>query len=100
MGLFLVGSFDSMAGLAKTKYGFIPHFVLRYKFNNIKLVRKIDVKTYIFASKADKITYIQNARVLKNHTKNLALYKELDGLNHKEILWDDTVINEINRVIL
>ncbi len=99
LGLFLVGSFDSIASLAKTKYGLNPYWLLRYKFDNTKFVQHIDAKTYIFVSIDDEITYIENARKLKNHVKNLAFYKELEGLNHKELLWDDAVIDEINKVV-
>lgn len=99
LGLFLVGSFDSIGSLAKTKYGLNPYWLLRYKFDNTKIMHRIDAKTYLFVSKDDEITYIQNARKLKNHVKNLALYRELEGLNHKELLWDSAVIDEINRVV-
>jgi len=99
LGLFLVGSFDSLASLTKEKYGLNPRWLLRYKFDNTNLVQHIDAKTYIFVSKDDEITYIQNARKLKNHVKNLTLYTELEGLNHRELLWDDTVIDEISRVV-
>jgi len=98
-GLFLVGTFDSVENLAKTKYSFIPSWFLRYKFDNVKLIQDIDTKIYIFASVDDEITYIQNVRELKNYVKNLALYKELYSLKHKELLWSDEVTNEIQKVL-
>ena len=98
-GLFLIGSFDSVALLAKEKYGVCLSWVLRYKLDNIKTVKEIDAKTYVFVSVDDETTYIKNARNLKNHIKNLSSYKELHGLNHKELLWDDKVIDEINGVV-
>ncbi len=99
LGVFLVGPFDSIALLAKEKYGLKLCWILRYKFDKTEMVKDIDSKTYLFASKDDEITYIKNARNLKSHVKNLALYKELDSLTHKELLWDSEVIDEINAVL-
>jgi len=99
-GLFLIGTFDSMKLLAKEKLGLCLSWVLRYKFDNIEHVKHIDANTYVFVSKSDEITYINNARNLKNHIKNLTHYIEFDNLSHKELLWDDKVTSEVNRVIL
>jgi len=106
LGVFLVGSFDSIASLAKEKYvnrGSFPMVNLssmfRYKFRTREYVEHIVAKTYLFVSKSDETTYIQNARNLKEHIKNLAHYEELENLSHKEILWDSKVIDTINEVI-
>ena len=101
--LFLVGAFDSVQELAKVKYKFLKNIdlsnIFRYKFNTKKYVQTIDEDTYLFVSKSDETTYIQNARNLKQSIKNLVFYEELDSLSHKEILWDEKVINKINEVI-
>jgi len=106
LGVFLVGSFDSIASLAKEKFvnrGVFPMINLsslfRYKFRTREYVKHIDEKIYLFVSKSDETTYIQNARNLKKHIKNLAHYEELDNLSHKEILWDSKVVDTINEVI-
>ncbi|MEN8302631.1 MAG: alpha/beta hydrolase [Campylobacterota bacterium] len=106
LGVFLVGSFDSIASLAKEKYvnrGMFPMVNLssmfRYKFRTREYVEHIDADTYLFVSRSDEITYIQNARNLKEHIKNLAHYEELENLSHKEILWDSKVIETIKEVI-
>ncbi|MEA3331532.1 MAG: alpha/beta hydrolase [Campylobacterota bacterium] len=98
-GVFLVGSFDSISSLAKEKHGVNLSWLLRYKFDNTKFVDSITAKTYLFVSRDDEITYIENSRKLKNHVKNLAFYEEFDNLTHKELLWNDKVINKINGVI-
>jgi len=98
-GVFLVAPFDSIALLLKEKYGFYIPWMLRYKFDKTKLVKKIDAETYIFASKNDETTYIQNARNLKQHVKNLTMYKELDNLTHKELLWDEEIVDTIGTVL-
>jgi len=99
LGLFLIGSFDSIASLAKEKYAIKYAWILRYKFDNTKLVSQIEANTYMFVSKDDETTYIQNARKLKHHVKNLTFYKEYEGLSHKELLWSDEVIHKINEVM-
>ena len=99
LGVFLVGPFDSIALLVKEKYGLNIPWILRYKFDKTKLVKDIDSKTYLFASNNDEIAYIKNARNLKKHVKNLTLYKELDGLKHKDLLFDEEVVKQINEVI-
>ncbi len=104
--LFLVGAFDSIASLAKSKFvdrGYIPYInlaaVFRYKFRTGDFVSEVDSDTYLFVSVDDETTYIQNARDLKERVKNLEFYMELDGLNHKEILWDEKVTAKINEVL-
>ena len=106
LGVFLVGSFDSIASIAKEKFvkrGIFPMIdlssIFRYKFDNKKYVQNIDAKTYLFVSKDDETTYIQNARNLKDHIKNLEFYKEFGNLTHKDILWHVGVVEKINNVI-
>ncbi|DAB31068.1 MAG TPA: alpha/beta hydrolase [Sulfurimonas sp. UBA12504] len=98
-GVFLVGSFDSVALLAKKKYGFGPAWIFRYKLDTTQYVKHIDAQTYLFVSKEDETTFIQNARNLKNHVKNLIHYTELENLSHKELLWDTEVLTKINEVL-
>ena len=98
-GVFLVGSFDSIKELAHKKYGKLFSLLLRYKFNNKYFVKYIDAKTHVFVSTHDEVAYIQNSRNLKKHVKNLALYKELENLSHKELLWDDEVVSEIKEIL-
>ena len=104
--LFLIGAFDSIASLAKSKFvdrGYFPQIdlsaVFRYKFRTGVYVQSIASPTYLFVSRDDKTTYISNARILKEKIKNLELYLELDDLDHKEILWDKEVTETINKVI-
>ena len=104
--LFLVGAFDSIASLAKSKFvqrSFFPNIdlssIFRYKFRTIEYVESIDAPTYLFVSRDDETTYIENARALREKIKNLKLYKELDNLNHKEILWDESVVSSIKEEI-
>ncbi len=106
LGVFLVGSFDSITSIVREKLiqkGYSSMIGLtnlfRYKFNNKLYVQNISAKTYLFVSKDDETIHIQNARNLKNHIKNLSFYEELEELNHKEILWDNRVIDKINKVM-
>ncbi len=98
-GVFLIGAFDSIALLAKSKYGKVLSRLLRYKFDNTQFVKQIDAPTYLCVSKDDEITYIQNSRNLKKYIKNLAVYQEYDSISHKELLWNDDIIDLINKVI-
>ncbi len=95
-GVFLVGVYDSVANIAKKKFGINLSLLLRYKFDNTKVVKNIEIPTYVFVSKTDKTTYIENARELKKHYKNLTFYKELDNLTHKELMCDKYVIKKID----
>ena len=101
--LFLIGAFDSIVELAKVRYSFFKYLglfkVFRYKFNTKNYVQNIDAETYLFVSISDELTYIQNARNLKENIKNLVFYEELENLSHKEILWDEKVVNKINGVM-
>ncbi len=101
LGLFLVASFDSVASLANEKFSNNNLFskLMRYKFRTMEFVKEVDCKTYLFVSKSDEVTYIQNARNLKDHIKNLAYYEELDYVSHKEILWNPHVVQTINKAL-
>ncbi|MDA7817460.1 alpha/beta hydrolase [Sulfurimonas sp.] len=105
-GVFLIGPFDSFYGHVKERFSFfkrIPKLnlsrIFRYKFDNTTHVSKIESKTYIFASKSDKIMYIKNIRNLKEYVKNLAMYEEFDELTHYELLWDKDILKIINGVM-
>jgi pimeloyl-ACP methyl ester carboxylesterase len=95
----LVGTFDSVALLAKERFGIGPAWLFRYRLDNIEHVQHIDANTYVFVSTDDETTFIKNARNLKNHVKNLVHYKELEKLSHKELLWDEEVVKTINEVL-
>jgi len=98
-GLFLIGAFDSIASLVKKKYGVDLSWLLRYKFTTKNFVKSVDADTYLFVSRDDEITYIENARKLKESVKNLTYYTELDGLTHKELLWDKKVVDKIKGIL-
>lgn len=100
-GLFLIGAFDSITSLSQEKYPKLCCIkqLTRYKFPTVEYVKKVDAKTYLFASRDDETVYIKNTRKLKEAVKNLAEYVELEGLTHKELLWDARVTDKINKVI-
>ena len=104
--LFLVGAFDSIAALAKSKFvdrSFFPMIdlskIFRYQFKTSDYVKNVAADTYLFVSKDDETTYIQNARNLRNSVKNLVYYQELKDLSHKEILCYDAVVQKIREII-
>jgi len=100
-GVFLIGAFDSIGSLSKEKYSKLCCIekMIRYKFPTVEYVKKVDATTYLFASRDDETVYIKNTRNLMEAIKNLAEYVELDGLTHKELLWDKRVTDKINRII-
>lgn len=98
-GLILVGSFDSLSSMIKEKYGLNLNWLLRYKLDNEKYIKKVDTRVCIFASKADEMVPINNVRKLKQHVKNLYHYEEFEDLSHKELLWNKNVISKINSFI-
>ena len=97
--LFLIGVYDSVAGIAKRKFGVDVSWLFRYKFDNISYAKEIDSPTFVFVSKLDTTTYIENAREIKAYYKNLSFYIELDNLHHKELLWSKEVIKKIGEVM-
>jgi len=99
--LFLIGAFDSIAGLLRQKYTKISYLakLLRYKFKTIEYMEHVSTKTYLFVSRDDGIIPLQNARNLKKHIKNLVYYEEFDGLSHTELFWEPSVIKKINEAM-
>jgi alpha/beta superfamily hydrolase len=99
-GVFLVGAFDSIPSLVKHKYGFfIPHWFIRYRFDTASFVQHIKSEVCLFVSKDDTLTPIQNSRKLKEKITNLACYIELEGLSHKELLYNTQVVAAISRKV-
>lgn len=99
-GVFLVGVYDSVAGIAKRKFGINISLLLRYKFNNTKVVKNINSPTYVFVSKNDQTTYIENARELKKYYKNLTFYKEFENITHKDLICYDDVVKKIDEITI
>jgi pimeloyl-ACP methyl ester carboxylesterase len=97
--LFLLGVFDSIPSLAVKKFGLNIAPIIRYKFPTELFVKRVQAPTYIFVSRDDEITYIENARVLKSAVLNLKYYEEFDGLGHKDLLWDERIVEKIRGVI-
>ena len=99
LGVILIGTFDSFANLVKEKFKISLSWLLCYKLNVVEYVKHIDSKTYVYASRDDETTYIQNVRNLVQSVQNLVEYKEYDNLSHKELPWDEEVVNSIRRVL-
>ena len=97
--LFLIGAFDSVEALAKRKFPWLPKWLLRYKFPTIEYIKEVSAPTYLFVSRADEIVPIANAQRLKNAVPNLVCYKEFEDLSHKELLWDEEVIQTIQKAM-
>jgi pimeloyl-ACP methyl ester carboxylesterase len=104
--LFLLGAFDSIASLAKSKFvdkGLFPMMdlskIFRYKFRTYEYVKNVDADTYLFVSEDDETTYIQNSRDLKESVKKLVYYKEFKGLSHKELLSYGAIVEKIRELI-
>jgi len=97
--LFLIGAFDSVEALAKRKFPWLPKWLLRYKFPTIEYIKEVSAPTYLFVSRADEIVPIENAKRLKNAVPNLVCYKEFEHLSHKELLWDEEVIQTIQKAM-
>ncbi len=99
LGVFLIGSFDSLANLTKKKYKIPLKPLLKYEFDTKEYVKNITAPTYLYASKDDEITYIQNVRNLKNYVRNLVHYQEFESLSHKDLLFYDGVVESVKGVV-
>ncbi len=99
--LFLIGAFDSVKQIVKQKYTKLPSLakLVRYKFKTLHYMQYVNVDTYLFVSVDDETVPLQNARNLKKYIKNLVYYKEIDGLSHKELFYNEQVSNKINEVM-
>ena len=98
-GVFLVGAFDSIASLIKTKYKFSLSKLLRYKFDTLSYSKNINTRTYMFSSKNDTITYYKNAINLSKNIKNLKDFVTIEEVSHQDLLWHKDVIDKIKKVI-
>lgn len=99
LGVFMVGSFDSLASVIRSKYYINIKWFLKYKLETKKYISHVIAPVWIFGSRADETIPINNTRNLQKYIKNLKLYKEYKSLRHKEILWDENLIEEINRSV-
>ncbi len=86
-GVILITPYDSIASLAKQKYPFLPiDLLLKYKFNSLKYIQKIDSPIAIITVKGDKTVPNKNTDRLIKKIKNLALQVELKNTTHADVL--------------
>ncbi|MBU0632554.1 alpha/beta hydrolase [bacterium] len=97
--LFLLGGFDSVANIFKSRNPLIPAFMVKYTFDTALHVSAVDAKTYLVSSADDDVVPLENAHNLKSKIKNLAEYKELSRYNHDEILFCDESVSLVKRVL-
>jgi alpha/beta superfamily hydrolase len=95
--LFLLGAFDSIHNLAQQRYRFLPSWLIRYKFDTCQYAQQVQAPTYLFVSLADEVVNIGSARKLKECIKNLLFYKEYKELLHKELLFDNRVVETVQK---
>jgi len=97
--LFLIGTFDSLSLLVQRKYGVNLSWILRYKLDNREYVKRVEAPTHIFASESDEITYIENVKNLQQYVQNLDSFIVFKELSHRELLWNQEVLDRINKEI-
>jgi len=99
-GVFLVGAFDSLASLAKQMFKVNLSWFLKYKFDNLQFLKTVDAKVYVFTSRDDEVVSTLSSVNLKKGVKNLVLFKEFDGLNHRDLFWSEKLSQEINNILV
>lgn len=97
--LFLISPFDSVYEVIKRKMAFFPSRLIRYRFDTALHVKQVDAKTYVVASKSDRLIPIENIHNLLTNVKNLEEFKELDGYNHDEVLFSPETVDLVQRIL-
>jgi len=96
--LVLIGAFCSLDSLVEQKHKIKLPF-LRYHFFTCKYLKNIEIPVSLFLSKDDSVVPYNEAKKLKDAISHLKIYKEFEGLNHVELLWEKEVITLIKDIV-
>jgi len=85
-GMVLVTPYDSLARVAQRAYPFLPVMALmKHRFPSYKHMTGNPTPTYIFVAGDDQLTRPERGRALRDVTRNLVGYHELEGVGHNDI---------------
>ncbi len=97
--LILETPFTSIMAMAGKFLSILPiKSLLKYKFNNIGKLKKIEIPIYIFGASADKITPIKHARKLAKRI-DPANYFEFGGAQHGNLSDFDDYHKILKRIL-
>lgn len=96
--LILVAPFYDLHTLARSRFGPIPSWLLRCRFETGRYLNGVEAPVALFAATDDEIVPVEQSRDLKRHVSHLALSKEFSGYNHEELLWSDALRKELEKV--
>jgi alpha-beta hydrolase superfamily lysophospholipase len=83
--LILMAPFYNMTELANHYFPFLPSFILRYPFNNNKLIQKIEAPVVLIHGKEDEIIPYESSLKLKEHLKSEVHLFGLERVGHNNI---------------
>ncbi|NPA66435.1 MAG: alpha/beta hydrolase [Epsilonproteobacteria bacterium] len=96
--LVLIGAFCSLDSLIYQKYKRkLP--LLRYHFFTCKYLKDVKIPVALLISKDDDVIDYNESKKIKEFIQKLYIYKELDKLNHRELLLNKEVISVINEIV-
>ena len=99
-GLVLITPYDSISSLAAQQYPYLPiDLLLKYKFNSIKYISKINTPVAVIEVKGDTTVPNINTQRLIKKIKNLALHVELKNTTHADVLNHPNFENSIEKAI-
>lgn len=86
--LFLETPFTDLPSLAKNYYPFVRPWMFRFRFENLKKLKKVNSKIRIFHGTEDEIIPYRNSEIilenLKSQNKNVALFTIRNG-SHNDL---------------
>ncbi|UOX33873.1 lysophospholipase [Flavobacterium sediminilitoris] len=83
--LILQAPYYSLTDLVKSKYSFIPTFLLKYKIETDKFLKDCKMPITIFHGDNDNVIYYESSVKLKNQYKDEINFITLKGQNHNGI---------------
>jgi pimeloyl-ACP methyl ester carboxylesterase len=93
-GVILVSPYDSVAGIVKEKYPFVPvNYLLRHPFDSIKLVPSVNVPMLALVATEDKLVPPWRSQRLVDAWGGKSELKLVEGKNHAtihshEVYWE------------
>lgn len=97
--LILQAPYYSLTDLVRTKFPIIPSFILKYKLENNKYLKKCKMPAVLFHGKEDLVIYHESSLKLKEECQNIQELITIEGLGHNGMTDHPTYQMEIEKVL-
>ncbi len=96
--LILKAPYHSLTEVVDGRVPFMPHFLLKYKFETYKYLPKVNMPIYIFHGTADRIIPYSNSVKLKEELAEKIDFTTLQGEGH-QLRYNQVYLNKLAEIL-